>query len=94
MTRPRLGVGGRDRRVELGIGLVGIRLGPRPLVVGPQRVWTESVRRDVPEALFEHRRGGRVVAVGVGDEQVRDPFALHGADERVDMRLVARARRR
>src|SRR4030095_14961925 len=49
----------------------------------------EAVRRDVAEALFEHRRGGRMVAGGGGDEQVGDPFARYRPDERVCVRGVA-----
>ena len=40
--------------------------------------------------LFQVARGGRMVAVGVGDQQVAHCFTLKGAQQRIDMAAEVR----
>ena len=80
---PEVHVAGGIERSHVAADVERARRAMRPLAVG----------RRAGRGL-DPRRRRRMVAMGVGDEDVRHRLAAHGIEQRRDMRLVERTRDR
>ena len=88
-----LAVGERAIGPEIGVvaGVEARRLADIERPRGPMRPFGQH-RAPVAALIARHRR--RMIAMGMGDEDMRDGLAAHGIEQRRDMRLVVADRDR
>ena len=80
-----------DVRLEVAVG-AGLRRHRLALEIRPRRPMRPFGIDGGAGRLLDQRRAGRMILVGVGDQDVRDGLAFDGVQQRIGMGLVRRAR--